>query len=62
MSADTSMPEPSPVVVTFTTETAAVAVNELFRRPTLYPSVWQTGSCKAHFFVRKGQLICCDDF
>ncbi len=26
------------------------------RRPSLHPSVWQTGSCGAHFFVRKGRI------
>lgn len=30
-------------------------------RPTLNPSIWQTGSCGAHFFVRRGQLIWCAD-
>ena len=27
------------------------------RRPTLHPSVWQTGSCGAHFFVTRGILV-----
>jgi hypothetical protein len=26
-------------------------------RPTITPSVWQTGSCGAHFFVRQGKLL-----
>ena len=34
---------------------------DLLRRPTLHPSVWQTGSCKAHFFVRAGRLAWCRD-
>jgi hypothetical protein len=31
------------------------------RRPSLNPSVWQTGSCGAHFFIRKGQVVWCRD-
>src|SRR5690348_13335062 len=34
---------------------------DLLRRPTLHPSIWQTGSCGAHFFVRRGKLIWCRD-
>ena len=33
---------------------------DLFRRPTLAPSIWEGGSCGAHFFVRKGKLDWCD--
>jgi hypothetical protein len=29
------------------------------RRPTIHPSVWQTGSCQAHFFIRRGQILWC---
>lgn len=25
-------------------------------RPTINPSIWQTGSCGAHFFVRQGRI------
>lgn len=32
------------------------------RRPTLRPSVWQTGSCGAHFFVTKGELVWVPDY
>ncbi|MEK6263109.1 MAG: DUF6527 family protein [Planctomycetota bacterium] len=28
-------------------------------RPTLAPSIWETESCGAHFFVAKGELIWC---
>src|ERR1051326_4849287 len=33
---------------------------DLFRRPTLAPSIWETESCGAHFFVRKeiGRASC----
>jgi hypothetical protein len=27
---------------------------DLLGRPSIAPSIWQTGSCQAHFFVRKG--------
>lgn len=27
------------------------------KRPTIRPSVWQTGSCKAHFFVVRGEFV-----
>jgi hypothetical protein len=30
------------------------------RRPTLHPSIWETESCGAHFFVRSGGLFWCD--
>ena len=30
-------------------------------RPTIRPSIWQTGSCQAHFFVRKGAIDWCPD-
>ena len=26
-------------------------------RPTIHPSIWQTGSCKAHFFIVRGEFI-----
>jgi hypothetical protein len=28
--------------------------------PTLYPSVWRTQGCKAHFLLRGGQVIWCE--
>ena len=28
-------------------------------RPTFVPSIWETESCGAHFFVKKGQLHWC---
>lgn len=31
------------------------------RRPTVNPSIWQTGSCQAHFFVRRGAIEWCPD-
>jgi hypothetical protein len=31
------------------------------RRPTLHPSVWETESCGAHFFVRAGKIEWCRD-
>lgn len=31
------------------------------RRPTIHPSVWQTGSCGAHFFVQRGMIVWCRD-
>jgi Family of unknown function (DUF6527) len=34
---------------------------DLFRRPSVYPSIWQTGSCGAHFFVRSGHIRWCSD-
>ena len=30
------------------------------RRPEIHPSIWQTGSCQAHFFVRHGKILWCD--
>lgn len=27
------------------------------RRPSLAPSVWQTGGCGAHFFVQRGRIV-----
>lgn len=26
-------------------------------RPSVDPSIWETGSCGAHFFIRKGKII-----
>lgn len=30
-------------------------------RPTIAPSIWETESCGAHFFVRKGRIVPCVD-
>jgi hypothetical protein len=30
-------------------------------RPTVRPSIWETASCRAHFFVRRGELEWCAD-
>jgi len=32
---------------------------DYLRRPTLAPSIWETDSCGAHFFVKKGELLWC---
>ncbi len=32
---------------------------DYLRRPTIAPSIWETDSCGAHFFVRKGELLWC---
>lgn len=32
---------------------------DILRRPTVSPSIWQTGSCGAHFFVRRGDVVWC---
>ena len=32
---------------------------DFLRRPSVHPSIWQTGSCGAHFFVRRGKLLDC---
>lgn len=34
---------------------------DIFRRPTLEPSIWETESCGAHFFVRRGNVIWCHE-
>jgi len=34
---------------------------DILRRPTLTPSIWQTNSCGAHFFVRKGSIVWCQE-
>ena len=34
---------------------------DFLRRPTLAPSIWETGSCGAHFFIRKGAIIWCQE-
>src|SRR5437868_232141 len=26
-------------------------------RPTIHPSIWQKGSCKAHFFIVRGEFV-----
>lgn len=28
--------------------------------PTLSPSVWRTKGCRAHFFLRAGEIVWCD--
>jgi hypothetical protein len=30
-------------------------------RPTVTPSIWQAGSCGAHFFIRKGEIVWCTE-
>lgn len=30
-------------------------------RPTISPSIWQTGTCGAHFFIRKGEVDWCSE-
>ena len=30
-------------------------------RPTLHPSIWRRGECGAHFFMRAGRLVWCDE-
>lgn len=30
-------------------------------RPTIAPSIWETQSCQAHFFVRAGRIVWCED-
>lgn len=32
---------------------------DFLRRPTLAPSIWETGSCGAHFLIRKGEILWC---
>lgn len=32
---------------------------DFLHRPTLAPSIWQTGSCGAHFFIRSGRIDWC---
>jgi Family of unknown function (DUF6527) len=32
---------------------------DLLHRPSLSPSIWQTGSCGAHFFIRRGRIDWC---
>ena len=32
---------------------------DYLRRPTLAPSIWETDTCGAHFFVKKGELLWC---
>ncbi|WP_428841303.1 DUF6527 family protein [Bradyrhizobium barranii] len=36
-------------------------IDRLTDRPTVAPSIWQTGSCRAHFFIRKGVIVWCRD-
>jgi len=33
-----------------------IVTMDLLRRPTVRPSVWQTGSCGAHFFIDRGHF------
>jgi hypothetical protein len=33
---------------------------DVLRRPTFAPSIWETESCGAHFFVEKGELLWCE--
>ena len=35
--------------------------SDWLRRPTISPSIWETESCGAHFFVRKGRIVHCVD-
>lgn len=30
-------------------------------RPTIAPSIWETESCQAHFFIRGGRIVWCTD-
>ena len=30
------------------------------QRPTLHPSVWRKDGCRAHFWVRDGEIIWCE--
>jgi hypothetical protein len=30
-------------------------------RPTIAPSIWETESCQAHFFIRAGRIVWCPD-
>jgi len=32
---------------------------DMLRRPTVLPSIWETQSCGAHFWIRKGGIIWC---
>ena len=32
---------------------------DYLRRPTIAPSIWETESCGAHFFITKGDLVWC---
>jgi hypothetical protein len=34
---------------------------DFLRRPTLAPSIWETQSCGAHFFIRKGEILWCNE-
>jgi hypothetical protein len=34
---------------------------DVLGRPTITPSVWQTRTCGAHFFLRKGKIEWCLD-
>ena len=30
-------------------------------RATIAPSIWETASCQAHFFIRRGNVVWCSD-
>lgn len=34
---------------------------DFLSRPTLAPSIWETQSCGAHFFIRKGDILWCKE-
>lgn len=34
---------------------------DIFRRPSLYPSINQTRRCQAHFWIEKGDVAWCRD-
>jgi ribosomal protein S27AE len=34
---------------------------DFLRRPTIAPSIWETQSCGAHFFIRKGDILWCQE-
>jgi len=48
------------VPITASTNNWRLSVDWL-RRPTLHPSIWETESCGAHFFVRRGDLVWCGE-
>jgi|ERR1039457_93673 ribosomal protein S27AE len=34
---------------------------DFLRRPTLAPSIWETQSCGAHFFIQQGDILWCHE-
>lgn len=34
---------------------------DFLRRPTVSPSIWESNSCGAHFFIRKGDILWCEE-